>query len=100
MCCGRTPLKTLKDGKRIWKEKKIAWTSTDRQLLRIGNCQIGSELLHFNGKFREYCLDLNWFATLEDARSTIDDWQNHYNYVRPHRSLGKKPPAVFARDAA
>tara|TARA_R110002096_G_scaffold393793_1_gene588844 strand:+ start:2642 stop:3019 length:378 start_codon:yes stop_codon:yes gene_type:complete len=24
MCCGRTPMETLEDGKRIWKEKKIA----------------------------------------------------------------------------
>jgi putative transposase len=47
----------------------------------------------FNGKFRHYCLDLNWFASLEDARLTIDTWRNHYNHVRPHRSLGKKPPA-------
>ena len=54
----------------------------------------------FNGKFREYCLDLNWFASLDDARSTIDHWRLHYNHVRPHRSLGKKPPAVFAREAA
>ena len=54
----------------------------------------------FNGKFREYCLDLNWFASLEDARSTIDNWRTHYNHVRPHRSLGRKPPAVFAREAA
>ena len=22
----------------------------------------------FNGKFREYCLDLNWFTSIEDAR--------------------------------
>ena len=29
----------------------------------------------FNGKFREYCLNLHWFATLEDARSTIDAWR-------------------------
>ena len=54
----------------------------------------------FNGKFRAYCLDLNWFASLEDARSTIEHWRQHYNHVRPHRSLGKKPPAVFAREAA
>jgi len=54
----------------------------------------------FNGKFREYCLDLHWFASLEDARSTVDHWRDHYNHVRPHRSLGKKPPAVFAREAA
>jgi len=54
----------------------------------------------FNGKFREYCLNLHWFASLEDTRATIDAWRNHYNHVRPHRSLGKKPPAVFAREAA
>jgi putative transposase len=54
----------------------------------------------FNGKFRDYCLDLHWFASLADARSTIDTWRHHYNHVRPHRSLGKKPPAVFAQEAA
>ncbi len=53
-----------------------------------------------NGKFREYCLEPNWFVSLEDARSTIDNWRTHYNHVRPHRSLGEKPPAVFAREAA
>ena len=54
----------------------------------------------FNGKMREYCLDLHWFASIDDARSEIDSWQRHYNHVRPHRSLGKKPPAVFAKEAA
>jgi putative transposase len=54
----------------------------------------------FNSKMRAYCLDLHWFASIEDARSTIEDWQRHYNHVRPHRSLGKKPPAVFAKEAA
>ncbi len=54
----------------------------------------------FNGKFRDYCLNLNWFASLEDARAIINDWRRHYNYVRPHRSLGKKPPALFAKEAA
>ena len=54
----------------------------------------------FNGKFREYCLDLHWFAGIDDARSTITNWRQHYNHVRPHRSLGRKPPAVFAREAA
>ncbi len=54
----------------------------------------------FNGKFREYCLDLHWFASLEDARHTIEHWRRHYNDVRPHSSLGRKPPSVFAREAA
>lgn len=54
----------------------------------------------FNGKFRAYCLDLHWFASIEDARSTIERWRSHYNDERPHRSLGSKPPAVFAREVA
>ena len=54
----------------------------------------------FNGKLREYCLNLHWFTSIEDARSTIDDWQHHYNHVRPHRSTGRKPPAVYAKEAA
>jgi putative transposase len=62
----------------------------------IQNAFVGS----FNGKMREYCPNLHWFADIEDARSTIDDWQRHYNHVRPHRSLGRKPPAVFAKEAA
>jgi putative transposase len=53
----------------------------------------------FNGKFRDYCLNLNWFTSLDDARSTVNDWRDHYNHIRPHRSLGK-PPAVFAEEAA
>jgi putative transposase len=54
----------------------------------------------FNGKFREYCLNLNWFASIDDARTIINKWRTHYNHVRPHRSLGKKPPAVFASEVA
>ena len=54
----------------------------------------------FNGKLREYCLDLHWFASIEDARETIGNWQHHYNYVRPHRSTGRKPPMLYAEEAA
>lgn len=54
----------------------------------------------FNGKFREYCLDLHWFTSLEDARERIERWRMHYNHVRPHRSIGRQPPAVFAASVA
>jgi len=45
MCCGRTPMETLEDGKAICEEKMVAWIWTDSHLLNIGNCQIKSELL-------------------------------------------------------
>jgi putative transposase len=54
----------------------------------------------FNGKFREYCLDLHWFTSLEDAREHIERWRTHHNHVRPHRSIGRQPPAVFAASVA
>ena len=54
----------------------------------------------FNGKFRDYCLNQHWFQDLHDARRTIDTWREHYNHVRPHSSLGRLPPAVFAQKAA
>lgn len=54
----------------------------------------------FNGKFRDQCLNLHWFLDLQDARRIIEQWRDHYNNVRPHRSLNALPPAVFAKQAA
>jgi putative transposase len=54
----------------------------------------------FNGKFRDYCLNLHWFRTLAEARIEIDTWRKHYNEVRPHSSLGSIPPRLFAEQAA
>ncbi len=49
----------------------------------------------FNGLFRDYCLNQQYFFTLEDAREIIDDWREHYNRVKPHSLLGYHPPALF-----
>ena len=54
----------------------------------------------FNGKFRDYCLNQQWFQDLFEARRVIDEWRQHYNHVRPHSSLGYLRPAVFAKRAA
>ena len=35
----------------------------------------------FNGKFREYCLDLHGFANLAEARDIIERWRTHYKSV-------------------
>lgn len=53
-----------------------------------------------NGKFRNECLNQHWFRSLEEARSEIDQWREHYNNVRPHSSLGYIPPVEFAKKAA
>ena len=50
----------------------------------------------FNGRFRDECLNDNWFQTLHQARATIAAWRRDYNQVRPHSSIGRIPPARFA----
>ena len=51
----------------------------------------------FNGKFRDECLNEQWFQTLSQARTCIAEWRRDYNEVRPHSSLGRIPPAQFAQ---
>lgn len=53
-----------------------------------------------NGKFRNECLNLHWFRSIEEARYEIDLWRTHYNHERPHSSLNYLPPVAFAKQAA
>lgn len=50
----------------------------------------------FNGKFRKEFLDRETFYTLEEARVLTEEWRHIYNHIRPHISLGYKPPAPLA----
>ena len=50
----------------------------------------------FNGRFRQECLNENWFLSLEDAREKVETWRNHYNGERPHSALGNLSPREFA----
>ena len=50
----------------------------------------------FNGKFRDECLNEQWFETLHQARYAIASWRQDYNELRPHSSCGRMPPAQFA----
>jgi len=54
----------------------------------------------FNGKFRDSCLNLHWFKSLHEARQIINAWRMHYNFERPHSSLGYKSPAQVELQAA
>ncbi len=47
----------------------------------------------FNGKLRDELLNGEIFYTLNEARIVIEAWRRHYNTVRPHSSLGYRPPA-------
>lgn len=49
----------------------------------------------FNGRFRQECLDQNWFASLDDARTIIESWRLDYNPVRPHTALDQLTPTAY-----
>jgi putative transposase len=51
----------------------------------------------FNGRFRDECLNANWFENLVDARRKIEAWRLDYNQARPHSSLAYRTPEEFAR---
>lgn len=50
----------------------------------------------FNGKLRDELLNGEIFYTLKEAQIVIENWRRHYNTVRPHSSLGYRPPAPEA----
>ena len=50
----------------------------------------------FNGKFRDELLNREVFDTIMEAKVVIEKWRIHYNTVRPHSSLGYRPPAPEA----
>jgi putative transposase len=47
----------------------------------------------FNSKLRDELLAGELFSTLHEAKVLIERWRRHYNAVRPHSSLGYRPPA-------
>ena len=51
----------------------------------------------FNGKFRDECLNLEWFRSRVEARVFIEAFRRRYNEERPHSSLGYATPDAFRR---
>ena len=51
---------------------------------------------NFNSKLRDELLNGEIFYTLQEAKVIIENWRRHYNTIRPHSSLGYRPPAPEA----
>jgi len=46
----------------------------------------------FNGSFRDECLNINWFLSLEDSIEKIEAWRIEYNTFRQHSSINDLTP--------
>lgn len=53
----------------------------------------------FNGNYRREVLSAHLFTGLNEVRDETQKWIWTYNNVRPHQSLGNKPPVRFANKA-
>ena len=78
----------------------LAWA--EQRGIRLVHIQPGkptqnSFVESFNGRFRDECLNANWFENLADAKLKIEAWRVEYNQARPHSSLAYRTPAEFAR---
>src|SRR5215510_9710111 len=47
----------------------------------------------FNARLRDELLNGEIFYTLREAQIVVESWRRHYSSIRPHASLGYKPPA-------
>ncbi len=47
----------------------------------------------FNGKLRDELLNGEIFYTLKETTVLIERWRQEFNRLRPHSSLGYRPPA-------
>jgi putative transposase len=75
------------------------WAYTNGVILdfsRRGKPTDNATIESFNGRFREECLNVHWFASLEDAQQKIDAFRWDYNEHHPHRSLKGLGPREFA----
>ena len=77
----------------------ICWAYTNGVILdfsRRGKPTDNATIESFNGRFREECLNVHWFASLEDAQQKIDAFRWDYNEHHPHRALKGLSPREFA----
>jgi len=67
----------------------LAWC-IERQIelvhIQPGRPMQNGQVESFNGKLRDECLRVSWFANLFEARRKIAAWRKEYNGERPHSS--------------
>ena len=64
--------------------------------IELGSPRENGYIESFNGKLRDELLNRELFMTLLEAQVLIESWRKEYNHVRPHSSLGYRPPAPEA----
>ena len=79
----------------------LVYTNAGAWILSLISCMMGPGstdnpfIESFNGSFRDECLNVNWFFSVEDAKEKFDHWREDYNGFRPHSSLEDMSPNEY-----
>lgn len=87
------------NGSEFTADEVQAWLATHQAgpaFIEPGHPWQNGYIESYHDKFRDECLDREWFESLAEARVVIERWRRQYNTQRPHSSLGYQTPAQFA----
>jgi putative transposase len=76
----------------------LSQSGTSSKFIKPGSPWQNAFVESFNSTLRRDCLDVELFHNLADAQIKLAVYRRYYNEVRPHSSLGDRPPAVAAQD--
>ena len=77
--------------------KWVQDTGIDWHYIAPGKPQQNGFIESFNGKLRDECLNEMLFSSLAEAHTTLEAWQEDYNWSRSHPALGNLTPMEFAQ---
>lgn len=97
---GKPLLLQMDNGPEFRSKKLDVWANRNGVTLDFidpGKPSQNGHIESFNGRFREECLNQEWFSNLKEARLLIEAWRVDYNTIRPHSSLNYLPPELWAQ---
>jgi putative transposase len=100
---GRPTMIRTDNGAEFTGRAMLTWAYRNAVTLRLiepGKPNQNAYIESFNGRFRDECLNENWFTSLSHARALIETWRSEYNEERPKKSLGGLTPAQYAKQLA
>lgn len=88
------------NGKEFCGRAMLTWAQAHTVTLRLiepGKPNQNAYIESFNGRFRDECLNEQWFLNLAHAQVIIEAWRREYNEERPKKALGGLTPAAYAQ---